>query len=67
MLNDLSRRELALFACCILIAAALTVFGTVYVVNNHLFGESKDPLANAGGLTAVQKTIERKQHTSRDP
>jgi hypothetical protein len=54
-----TKREIIAIACGLLVAAAMTVWVTIYFIKVFFIGERDDPLARAGGLKPVQ-TIQSK-------
>ena len=54
-----TKREIIAIASGLLVAAALTVWVTIYFIKVFFIGERDDPLARAGGLKPV-KAIQSK-------
>jgi hypothetical protein len=56
-----TKREIAMIVAAFLIAGALTVWGTVFVIDKFVFGHSNDPIVKAGGLSPAQRAIQEKK------
>jgi hypothetical protein len=50
-----STREIMLFVLVMILATALTVWGTLYVLKTFVLGNPNDPLTKAGGLSQSQE------------
>jgi hypothetical protein len=54
-----STREVVLFVLVMILATALTVWGTLYVLKTFVLGNRNDPLTKAGGLSPMQERAQR--------
>ena len=61
MFEEYGKRDLAIIVALLLIAGALTAWGTVYLVNTYVIGKSDDPISKAGGLNPDQRSIQQKK------
>jgi hypothetical protein len=59
--SEFSKREIVLFVLVMILATALTLWGTFYVLKTFVIGSPNDPLTNAGGLSPSQEREGRKQ------
>jgi hypothetical protein len=50
-----STREIVLFVLVMILATALTVWGTLYVLKTFVLGNPNDPLTKSGGLSPMQE------------
>ena len=61
MFGEYTKREFALLVATLLVAGALTAWGTVFVLKKFvLAGDSNDPLTKAGGVSPAQRSIPHK-------
>jgi hypothetical protein len=54
MAQDLSKRSIAVLIVAMIVATAVTVWGTRFVLHTYVMARP-DPLYKAGGLTPVQR------------
>jgi hypothetical protein len=52
----LTTRQIVMFVIALLIGGALTVWGTVFVVDRYVLEKSDDPPTRQGGLLPSQST-----------
>jgi hypothetical protein len=50
MLDDFSKRDIAVIFGAIVVLCDLSAWGSIFVIKNYVIGERADPLAHAGGL-----------------
>jgi hypothetical protein len=50
-----STREIVLFVLVMILATALTIWGTFYVLETFVLGNPNDPLTKSGGLSPMQE------------
>jgi hypothetical protein len=53
-MGDFSTRQVVLLVVALLIAGALTAWGTTYVLERFVLGDPSDPLTKQGGLSPDQ-------------
>jgi hypothetical protein len=59
--SEFSKREIVLFVLVMILATALTLWGTFYVLKAFVIGSPNDPLTRAGGISSPQEREGRKQ------
>jgi hypothetical protein len=52
--DGFTKREVAIGAMAMILATALTIFGTNYVLHKFVLDDPKDPLTRQGGLKPEQ-------------
>jgi hypothetical protein len=55
MFDGLTKRDIAIAAIAMIIATALTIFGTSYVLHKFVLDDPNDPLTRQGGLKSEQQ------------
>ena len=55
MFEDITRRDIVIGAIALIIATALTVFSTNYVLHRFVLDNPDDPLTKQGGLKSEQR------------
>ena len=53
--SNFSKREIVLFVLVMILATALTVWGTFYVLKTFVLGNPSDPVTKAGGPSLLQE------------
>jgi len=53
--SNFSKREIVLFVPVLILATALTVWGTFYVLKSFVLGNPSDPVTKAGGPSLLQE------------
>jgi hypothetical protein len=53
--SNFSKREIVLFVVVMILATALTVWGTFYVLKTFVLGNPSDPVTKAGGPSLLQE------------
>jgi hypothetical protein len=53
--SNFSKREIVLFVPVMILATALTVWGTFYVLKSFVLGNPSDPVTKAGGPSLLQE------------
>jgi hypothetical protein len=53
--SNFSKREIVLFVLVMILATALTVWGTFYVLKTFVLGNPSDPVTKAGGPSPLQE------------
>ena len=53
--SNFSKREIVLFVLVMILATALTVWGTFYVLKTFVLGNPSDPVTKAGGPSVIQE------------
>jgi hypothetical protein len=59
--SEFSKREIVLFVLVMILATALTLWGTFHVLKTFVIGSPNDPLTRAGGISSSQEREGRKQ------
>jgi hypothetical protein len=54
-MGDFSTRQIVLFVIALLVAGALTAWGTTYVLERFVLVDLSDPLTKQGGLSPAQE------------
>jgi hypothetical protein len=55
MFDGFTRRDVAIGAIAMIVATALTIFGTNYVFHKFVLDDPRDPLTRQGGLKPEQQ------------
>jgi hypothetical protein len=55
MFDGFTKRDVAIGAIAMIIATALTIFGTNYVIHKFMLDDPNDPLTQQGGLRPEQQ------------
>jgi hypothetical protein len=55
MFDGLTKRDVAIGAIALIIATALTIFATNYVLHKFVLDDPNDPLTHQGGLRPEQR------------
>lgn len=53
--SNFSKRKIVLFVLVMILATALTVWGTFYVLKTFVLGNPSDPVTKAGGPSLLQE------------
>jgi hypothetical protein len=56
-----TKREIAMIVAAFLITGALTVWGTIFLIDKFIFDHSDDPIVKAGGLNPKQRALQEKK------
>jgi hypothetical protein len=53
--SKFSKREIVIFVLGMIVATALTIEGTNFILKTFMIGNQNDPLTRAGGLSPLQE------------